>query len=116
MNCEDAHNYCLTLPGAETTFPFDNTNLVMKVGGRMFALLPLDRAEWILVKCDPDKALELRDAYSDILPAWHMNKRHWNMMRLTTLPDTLLRQLMRHSYDLVVAKLPRSTRESIASL
>ncbi len=113
MNCEEAHRYCESLPHAESTFPFDDINLVMKVGGRMFALLPLDKPDIILVKCDPEKAIDLRERHSDIQPAWHMNKRHWNMMNLTTLSDNLIRELILHSYSLVVSKLPKKTKTEL---
>lgn len=78
MNCEEAYAYLTTLPHAEATFPFDDVSLVMKVGGKMFALLPLDAPDGITLKCDPERAIELRERYASVKPAWHFNKKHWN--------------------------------------
>lgn len=111
---DEIRSYCLAKPGVEETFPFDDVTLVFKVGGKMFLMLPLDNPEFVSVKCDPDRAIDLRDAYCDILPAWHMNKRHWNMMRIRgAIPRHLFFELIDHSYSLVVAALPRAIRENI---
>lgn len=116
MSCEDAYCYCMSFPGAEETFPFDRHTLVIKVGGRMFAVLPLDKPDIIVVKCDPERALELREDYFGIQPAWHFNKKHWNMMDLGgSVPENLLRELITHSYELVVRQLPRSLRDELRS-
>lgn len=108
--------YCLSKPWVEETFPFDDTTLVFKVAGKMFLMLPLDNPEFVSVKCEPDRAIDLRDAHpDDILPAWHMNKRHWNMMRIHgNLPKKLFFELIDHSYDLVLSGLPRKVRTELA--
>ena len=79
MNIEDLREYCISLPEVEECFPFDEVTLVMKTGGKMFALIPLDEVETcISVKCNPELAIELRETYSCVEPAFHMNKTHWN--------------------------------------
>ena len=105
----------LALPGAEATTPFGPDVLVYKVAGKMFALaVPDEFPHRVNLKCDPDRALELRDEYEDILPGYHMNKRHWNTLVLPgRLPDRLVRELIRHSYDLVVASLTAAARAGI---
>ena len=108
MNIEQAREYCLTKPGAEECFPFDEYNLVVKVAGKMFALIPLDSSPQIALKCNPEKALELRDRYQGIEGAYHFNKKYWNTVRFDSdVPDSLVRELIDHSWDEVVAKLPR---------
>lgn len=83
MNYEDLRTFCLELKGVTESFPFDEFSLVMKVQGKMFALLPLDNPETqISLKCDPERALLLRDEYSAITPAYHFNKKHWNSVRV----------------------------------
>ncbi len=115
MTLADFCEYCLTLPGAEATTPFGPEVLVYKVGGKMFALaVPEELPQRVNLKCDPDRALDLRDQHEDIVPGYHMNKRHWNTLTLPgRLPTKLVRELTDHSYALVVASLPRKVRESL---
>ena len=82
MDIYTIREYCLSLPHTEETTPFDETTLVYKVGGRMFSVTSMDSPDNVVVKCDPDKAVELRDAHEEITTAWHFNKRHWNSIRL----------------------------------
>ncbi len=111
MNAEEVYSFCASMPYSEATFPFDQVNLVFKVGGKMFALLPLDKPEIIIVKCNPERAVELRERYAGINAAWHFNKKHWNQMELTgSVPAGLIKELIIHSYKSVVSKLPRKTR------
>ncbi|MFC5910712.1 MmcQ/YjbR family DNA-binding protein [Streptacidiphilus monticola] len=114
MTPEELRALCLEFNGAEETFPFGPDTAVFKVGGKMFALSALDPGRLqVNLKCEPDRAVELRKAYPAIVPGWHMDKRHWNTVSLDgTLPDDLVRELVEDSYDLVVAKLPR--REQLA--
>ena len=95
--------------------PFGPDVLVYKVGGKMFALvIPDDFPPSVNLKCDPNRALELRDRYEDIQPGYHMNKRHWNTVTLDgSLPAALLRELIEHSYQLVVRGLPKKVREGL---
>ncbi|RMG83223.1 MAG: MmcQ/YjbR family DNA-binding protein [Bacteroidetes bacterium] len=116
MDIETFRDYCLAKKGVEETFPFDEVTLVFKVMGKMFALCGLDRDDFsVNLKCDPEWAEELREAHpDDIQPGWHMNKTHWNTVLFEHgLPDDLLRQLIDHSYDLVVKGLPKKKREAL---
>lgn len=112
MTLESLYTYCASLPGAEETFPFGPDTLVMKVGGKMFALVGLESMPMLVnLKCDPERALELRASYEGIEPGWHMSKIHWNSVYLASdVPAELIRELVRHSYDLVVASLPAAKR------
>ena len=111
MNIEDARIYCLSKQGATEDFPFDETTLVFRVENKIFAITDFDNTEWFCVKCDADRAIELRDSYPQIAPAWHMNKKYWNQMDIERLPDSLVCELIDHSYDEVLKKLPKKIRE-----
>ncbi len=118
MDIESLRDYCLSLPLATECFPFDDTTLVFKIAGRMFLFTSLDRTELMAnVKCDPDYALELRDAYSEVVPGYHCNKKYWNSIFITpSLPDRLVREWVLHSYCEVVKRLNRKEREHIFEL
>ena len=117
MDIEQARQYCLSKRGAEECFPFDEYNLVVKTAGKMFALIPLDSPPQIALKCDPERALELRERYHGIEGAFHLNKKYWNTVYLDSdVPGALVRELIDHSWDEVVAKLPRREREMLTSL
>jgi predicted DNA-binding protein (MmcQ/YjbR family) len=113
MHLADAIELCLSLPGVEETTPFGPDVLVYKVGGKLFALTdPNDHPLRMNLKCEPERAIELRDRYEAIQPGYHMNKRHWNTLTLdSSLPSALVRELIEHSYQLVVASLPKKQRE-----
>lgn len=115
MNKEELRDFCVSLKGVTEHFPFDDVSLVFKVKDKMFALLPLDVIETsISLKCDPEKAIELRETYQEIHPAYHFNKKHWNMVYTeASLSKDKICELIEHSYDLVVAKLPKKIREEI---
>lgn len=115
MTLDAIRSLFLSMPHAEETQPFGPDALVYKVAGKMFALtVPEDYPPRINLKCDPERALELRDEYAAILPGYHMNKRHWNTVVLDgSLPSSLVRELVQHSYDLVVAGLPARTRREL---
>ena len=111
MNIESAREYCLSLPQVTEDFPFDETTLVFRIGGKIFAMLDLENTEWFVLKCQPEYAIELRERYPDIAPAWHMNKKHWNQLNLYgNLPDDLVQSLIQHSYDEVVKKMSKKQR------
>ncbi len=118
MNIEEFRDYCLSKKGVEETFPFDEVTLVFKVMGKMFALTGLEHEEFkVNLKCDPEKALEYREEYEDILPGWHMSKKHWNTVHFERSLETgFLIELIDHSYDLVVAKLKKSDREILEKM
>jgi predicted DNA-binding protein (MmcQ/YjbR family) len=114
MTFDSARDYCLSLPQVEETMPFGPEALVYKVAGKMFALLsPDDVPARMNLKCDPERALELRDRYESILPGYHMSKKHWNTLVLdSSLSTALVRELIDHSFDLVVSGLPAKVRET----
>ncbi len=113
MNIEEIREYCLSREFVSESFPFDDTALVFKVYDKMFALLSLPDSRCNL-KCDPEKAIELREEYEDIIPGWHMNKKHWNTLDLKgTLSSKLIKGLIDHSFELVVNKLPKIKRSTI---
>jgi predicted DNA-binding protein (MmcQ/YjbR family) len=106
---------CLALAGAEETFPFDADNSVFKVGGKIFAIAPLKRKPLrVSLKCEPALAEGLRAAHPEIIPGYHLNKRHWNTVHLDgDLPDGMVAQMIEDSYDLVVSKLSRSAQRAL---
>jgi len=118
MHIEAFRAYCLAKKGVEETFPFGETTLVFKVMGKIFALTGLDEEEFrVNLKCDPARAIELREQYADIRPGWHMNKKHWNTVIFEgTLEDAFLQELIDHSYNLVVKSLRKKDREALAQL
>jgi predicted DNA-binding protein (MmcQ/YjbR family) len=115
MRAADLRRWCLAFPGAEETFPFGIDTSVFKVGGKMFALAQLGRRPLsVSVKCEPALAEQLRAAYDEVTPGYHLNKRHWNTIALDgSLDATLVRDMLEDSYDLVVAGLPKATREAL---
>lgn len=103
MDIVDFCDFCNSLPNVEESLPFGDNTLVYKVGGRMFAAIGLDRPDHFVVKCDPERAIELRDRYEQVQPAWHFNKRHWNDIYFDgLLTDSELRTEITHSYLLVI--------------
>jgi predicted DNA-binding protein (MmcQ/YjbR family) len=117
MNVEEVRGYCLSKKGAIEGFPFDDTTLVVKVGDKIFALLNLDGPPSVNLKCDPVKALELREIYPTVIPGYHMNKNHWNTLFLDgSLPKDLIISLLDHSYDLVFNSLPEKLRKEISKI
>jgi len=114
MNIEELREYCISKKGATEGFPFDEVTLVFKVGGKMFALTNLDGEPSVNLKCDPEKAIELREHYAEIVPGYHMNKLHWNTVYMNgTLPENFLKELIDLSYNLILASLPRAKREEV---
>jgi len=111
MFLDDLRNHCIEKPGVTEGFPFDKSTLVFKVFGKMFALVDVDVFEVINLKCDPEKAVELRESHQGIQPGYHMNKTHWNSVYLNEdVSDQLLVELIDHSYELVYASLPKKVR------
>jgi len=115
MDLEAARTYCLGLPGSAEETPFGPDFLVYKVAGKMFAGISIERLPLSLnLKCDPERAVELRERYVEITPGYHMNKKHWNTLDLSgRLPAALVHELIDHSYGLVKASLPRRVRETL---
>jgi predicted DNA-binding protein (MmcQ/YjbR family) len=114
MHFDELIHFCFQLKGATETFPFDKTTLVIKVQGKMFALVDVDHPTGINLKCDPERSIELRERYDGIQPGYHMSKKHWNTVSLEGLvSDDLIRELIQHSYDLVVQSLPKKLRDEL---
>lgn len=108
MNIEAYRNYCLKKKGITEEFPFDKSTLVYKVMGKIFALTDIDSFQSINLKCDPEKARQLREAHEGVTPGYHMSKKHWNTVQTDgSIADSLIFQWIDDSYQLVVDKLPR---------
>ncbi len=111
MNIEDYRNYCLAKPGVTEEFPFNETALVFKVAGKMFALTDVESFASISLKCDPERGAQLREEQPGINYAYHFNKKHWiGVATDGSVSDALLLELIDHSYQLVVNKLPKKLR------
>ncbi len=116
MHIDEFRDYCISKAGTEECFPFDETTLVFKVMGKMFALTSLDADEFrVNLKCDPNRAIELRETHQDIIAGYHMNKKHWNTVILedSILDEDLIIDLIDHSYDLVVKGLPKKLKAEL---
>ncbi len=114
MEFHDLIQYCFQLKGATETYPFDNKTLVMKVMGKMFLLVDVHDPQTINIKCDPEKAIELRKRYVEIEPGYHMNKKHWNTVNIKgSLSHNFIQELILHSYELVVASLPKKLQNEL---
>ncbi|MBQ0909158.1 MmcQ/YjbR family DNA-binding protein [Flavobacterium sp. F-328] len=118
MNLETYYEYCLSKKGVTEHFPFDEDTLVFKVGGKMFALSSLSQWEKgqpsVNLKCDPERALELRAEYDDIQPGFHMSKTHWNTVSINnTLPTDMIKELIDHSYELIFNSLTKKQQSDL---
>jgi predicted DNA-binding protein (MmcQ/YjbR family) len=112
VDLESFREYCLSKPGVREGTPFGEDVLVFKVGGKIFALAALDEVPATAnLKCDPDLALELRDRYEQVRPGYHMNKKHWNTVEIENgIPESEMRKMIDHSYELVRRSLPKAQR------
>ncbi len=105
MNIEEIRDYCLSKEGADEALPFDDDTLVFRVNKKIFLLVSLDNPSTINLKCNPEKAVELREHFSEITPGYHMNKVHWNTVALDgTLSSSMIKEMIDHSYQLVRGK------------
>lgn len=115
MNIEEVREYCLSVKGAIECMPFDDTTLVFKVMDKMFACMglePMADGFAVIVKCEPEKAIQLREEYTGIRPGYHFNKKHWNSVYLESdVSETLIKELINHSVDEVILKLPKKKQE-----
>jgi len=118
MNIEEVRTYCTSKKGVTEELPFGPNTLVFKVVGKMFAAIGLDEENFrVNLKCDPEYAIELREEHEDIIPGWHMNKKHWNTVYCENgLDYKLICQLIDHSYELVASKLKKADREFLENL
>lgn len=112
MDIEKFRNYCLAKKYVTEELPFDDVILVFKLlGQKIFAITPLDAANQCNLKCDPEKALILRESYSAVQPGFHMNKKHWNTVLFNEdVGDQMLEELIDHSYELVYQGLPKKIK------
>ena len=115
MDAAAFREHCLTKAGVTEETPFGPDDLVFKVGGKMFALLALEEIPLKCnLKCDPDRALELRDRYEEVTPGYHMNKKHWNTVVIGgAIPSGELKKMIDESYELVRQSLPKKVRERL---
>jgi len=123
MTIEEFRNFCLSKTGSTESFPFDDNVLVFKVMNKMFALTSLKKWEEgehsVNLKCDPEKAVELREKYPDfVFPGYHMHKKQWNTVIIenTGLTEKLIKHLINHSYELVVSNLPKKDKGDLKNL
>ncbi len=120
MNLDYFYDYCLSKKGVTEHFPFNEDALVLKIGGKMFLLSSLSSWEngspQVNLKCDPERAQELRAEYDGVQPGYHMSKIHWNTIRINEdVSDTLVKELIDHSYELVFSSLPNKIKNDINS-
>lgn len=114
MTLEQFRAHCLKKPGFSEDLPFGPDVLVFRVAGKMFALMDVDTFVSVNLKCDPERAVELREQYPGITPGYHMNKQHWNtVLTDDSVPGKLLLELADHSYELVRNSLPKKVREGL---
>ncbi len=118
MNIEELREYCLSKKAVTESFPFDDVSLVLKVGGKMFALIPLDAiCTSISLKCDPEYAVVLREKYPAVQPGYHFNKKHWNTITLDgSILEKDLKHWIDHSYEMVLKGMTKKERDEINSL
>lgn len=113
MDLDELRQYCLSKPGVDECFPFDEVTHVFKVGGKMFLLAGSDEVPLTMnVKVDPEAAIELRERYAAVTPGYHMNKKHWNTVTFDgSIRTALIKQWINDSYELVLASIPKAKRK-----
>lgn len=117
MNIEEFRDYCIAKKGVIESFPFDKNTLVFKVMNKMFALADVETFEFINLKSDPEKAIELREKFQGIKPGYHMSKVHWNSVYVNTdVDDKLVLELIDESYQLIVSSLTKKLKEELKQL
>ena len=115
MNLEEFREYCLSKKATTEDFPFDEVTMCFKVAGKIFAITPLDEEDFrVNLKYMPDEIEELRASFPEVIPGWHMNKKHWNTVIFEgDMSDEELKNLIDISYDLVVRNLSRKDRQKL---
>ena len=113
MNLEELRDYCLSLPHVSEDMPFGEDILVFRICNCIFVLTSLESVPLrVSLKCDPERAIELREEFPNkIVAGYHLNKKHWNTVLLEGLPPALIKEMIQHSYDQVLAKVPKKERE-----
>ncbi len=114
MNVKELREYCLAFNGAEEKMPFDEKTLVFTVKDKMFCLADSESFEFITVKCNPQRAVELRRKYGEVFPGYYMNKKHWNSVKTDgRITDSQMKEWIGDSYELVVAGLPKKVQKEL---
>ena len=114
MNIEEIRDYCLAKPGVTEDMPFGEDTLVFRVGEKLFLLTGLSQGDRFNVKCDPERAIELREQHTEVQPGYHMNKKHWNTVHTDgNLSRREIFDMIDHSYDLILKSLPKNIRGQI---
>jgi len=114
MNIEQYRNYCIAKKGVTESFPFDETTLVFKVMNKMFALAGIENFTFINLKCNPERAIDLREKFEGVTGAYHMSKVHWNSVStLGDISDKLIYQWIDDSYDLIVSSLTKKLQKEL---
>jgi predicted DNA-binding protein (MmcQ/YjbR family) len=115
MNVETVRDYCIAKPSATESFPFGGDALVFKVGGKMFALLSTESQPLTInLKCDPERAVQLREEHTAVAPGYHMNKTHWNTVTIDgRVRNSDLQEWIDHSYELVRKSLPKAVQAAL---
>jgi len=117
LNIEEIRDHCLAKPGVTEDMPFGEDTLVFRVGEKLFLLTSISDPTQFNVKCDPERAVELRERYSEVRPGYHMNKKHWNTIHTDgSLSRKQVCEMIDHSYDLVLKSLPKKVQEEISAL
>lgn len=115
MNIESFRQYCLSLPLVTEDMPYDDTVVAFRLKNKIFACLFLDKPDIVVMKCDAAQAIDLRERYSGIEPAYHCNKKYWNQISLNCdVPDSLILHLVSHAWQQVNQKLPK--REQVVRI
>lgn len=114
MNMEELRDYCLQKRGVMEGFPFGEDTIVYKVGEKMFLLANLEEGNRFNAKCDPGRAVELRELHEEVKPGYHMNKKHWNTVHIDGRMSLMqLQEIIDHSYELVFSSLPQKAQAAI---
>lgn len=120
MNVEEIREFCLSIKGSEESFPFGDTTIVFKIMNKMFAYMGLEQHDYgfmINLKCDPEKAIELREKYEFVLPGYHSNKKYWNSVYFEKIgSDKLIEEWIKHSVEEVIKKLPKKQQDIYRTL
>lgn len=117
MNIEEFRDYCLSKKGVTEGFPFDETTLVFKLMGKIFAITDTEDPFAIALKCDPEKAIQLREQYPAVRPGWHLSKKHWNTIDVDgSIADKLLYEWTDHSYELIFNSLTKKLKDEYRQL
>jgi len=117
MNIEEFRDFCMSFKGVTESMPFDDKVLVFKVMNKMFCLTSIENFSSVNVKCDPEKAIELRAQYDAVQPGYHMSKVHWNTVQLDgSIPIAQIQEWVTDSYNLIVASLTKKLQAELAKL